>query len=244
MSEGRRRAAARRAPRRARGARGARRHRDPAGAGRRSCAGLSRRAEPATAPRAAVVHWASGRAAADGGRRLKGAAMSFEWPMVLWLLLAVPGLVAAYLWLDAGARRSRCATRASRVVREALGRAPAWRRHVPPVLLLVAITALVVAAARPGARITLPTDHRTIVLAIDVSLSMRANDIEPTRIAAAQAAAKTLRAGAADRRARRARLVRAARRRSCSRRRATARSWSRRSTASSCSATRRSAAAS
>jgi Ca-activated chloride channel family protein len=58
-------------------------------------------------------------------------------------------------------------------------------------MLLVAITALIVAAARPGARITLPSDHRTIVLAIDVSLSMRANDIEPTRMAAAQAAAKT-----------------------------------------------------
>ena len=117
--------------------------------------------------------------------------MSFEWPMVLWLLLAVPGLVAAYLWLKR--RRKRMALRFASlgIVREALGRAPGWRRHVPPVLLLVALTALIVAAARPGARITLPSDHRTIVLAIDVSLSMRAADIEPTRIAAAQAAAKT-----------------------------------------------------
>jgi Ca-activated chloride channel family protein len=117
--------------------------------------------------------------------------MSFEWPMALWLLLAVPGLVAAYLWLKR--RRKKVALRYASlaIVREALGRAPGWRRHVPPVLLLVAITVLILAAARPGARITLPTDHRTIVLAIDVSLSMRANDIEPTRIAAAQAAAKT-----------------------------------------------------
>jgi Ca-activated chloride channel family protein len=116
--------------------------------------------------------------------------MSFEWPMALWLLLAVPGLVAAYLWLKR--RRKKIALRYASlaVVREALGRAPGWRRHVPPVLLLIAITALIVAAARPGARITLPSDHRTIVLAIDVSLSMRANDIEPSRIAAAQAAAK------------------------------------------------------
>jgi Ca-activated chloride channel family protein len=116
--------------------------------------------------------------------------MSFEWPMVLWLLLAVPGLVVAYLWLKR--RRKKLALRFASlgVVREALGRSPGWRRHVPPVLLLVAITALIVAAARPGARITLPSDHRTIVLAIDVSLSMRANDIEPTRMAAAQAAAK------------------------------------------------------
>jgi Ca-activated chloride channel family protein len=111
--------------------------------------------------------------------------------MALWLLLAVPGLVAAYLWL--GRRRKKLALRFASlgVVREALGRSPGWRRHVPPVLLLVALTALIIAAARPGARITLPSDHRTIVLAIDVSLSMRANDIEPTRMAAAQAAAKT-----------------------------------------------------
>jgi Ca-activated chloride channel family protein len=110
--------------------------------------------------------------------------------MALWLLLAVPGLVAAYLWLRR--RRKKVALRFASlaVVREAMGRSPGWRRHVPPVLLLMAITALVIAAARPGARITLPSDHRTIVLAIDVSLSMRANDIEPTRLGAAQAAAK------------------------------------------------------
>jgi len=116
--------------------------------------------------------------------------MSFEWPSVLWLLLAVPGLIAAYLWL--GRRRKRISLRYASlaVVREAAGRAPGWKRHVPPSLLLLAIVALIVAAARPGARITLPSDHRTIVLAIDVSLSMRANDIEPSRIEAAQAAAK------------------------------------------------------
>lgn len=116
--------------------------------------------------------------------------MSFEWPSVLWLLLAVPGLVAAYLWL--GRRRKRLSLRYASlgVVREAMGRTSAWKRHLPPALLLLAITALVIAAARPGASVTLPSDHRTIVLAIDVSLSMRAADIEPSRIEAAQAAAK------------------------------------------------------
>ena len=99
--------------------------------------------------------------------------MAFEWPMVLWLLLAVPGLVAAYLWLKR--RRKKLALRFASlsVVREALGRSPGWRRHVPPVLLLVALTALIVAAARPGARITLPSDHRTIVLAIRVTRRSR-----------------------------------------------------------------------
>ena len=117
--------------------------------------------------------------------------MSFEWPQALWLLLAVPGLVALYLWLARRRKRSALRLASLAVVREAMGASPGWRRHVPPLLLLVAIAALVVAAARPGARITLPSDHRTIVLAIDVSLSMRANDIEPSRIAAAQAAART-----------------------------------------------------
>lgn len=117
--------------------------------------------------------------------------MSFEWPQALWLLLAVPGLVALYLWLQRRRKKSALRFGSLAVVREAMVASPGWRRHVPPVLLLLAITALIVAAARPGARVTLPSDHRTIVLAIDVSLSMRANDIEPTRMAAAQAAAKT-----------------------------------------------------
>jgi hypothetical protein len=154
--------------------------------------------------------------------------MSFEWPMALWLLLAVPGLVAAYLWLKR--RRKKIALRYASlaVVREALGRAPGWRRHVPPVLLLIAITALIVAAARPGARITLPSDHRTIVLAIDVSLSMRANDIEPSRIAAAQAAAKQfVQAQPND-----VRVALVSFAGSCNRRRAAVTSSSRRSTAS------------
>jgi Ca-activated chloride channel family protein len=103
--------------------------------------------------------------------------MSFEWPMALWLLLAVPGLVAAYLWLKR--RRKKIALRYASlaVVREALGRAPGWRRHVPPVLLLIAITALIVAAARPAhASHCRPTTGRSC--SRSTSLSMRANDIE------------------------------------------------------------------
>jgi Ca-activated chloride channel family protein len=64
------------------------------------------------------------------------------------------------------------------------------RRHVPPLLFLLAWVALVVAIARPSAVITLPSEQRTIILAMDVSLSMRATDVEPTRIAAAREAAK------------------------------------------------------
>jgi len=65
-----------------------------------------------------------------------------------------------------------------------------WRRHLPPALLLIAFAGLLLAAARPVARIPLPWARTSIMLAMDVSLSMRVNDIQPTRLAAAQEAAK------------------------------------------------------
>ena len=116
--------------------------------------------------------------------------MTFLWADALWLLLLVPALIGGYVFLLR--RRKRFAIRHSSLalVREALGPGARIRRHIPPALLLLALTAAIVAAARPQARITLPTEQRTIMLAIDVSLSMRARDIQPTRMAAAQEAAK------------------------------------------------------
>jgi Ca-activated chloride channel family protein len=115
--------------------------------------------------------------------------MSFLWPQMLWLLLAVPACVAAYLWL---LRRRKAAVRFASValVREALGTGHRVRRHVPPALFLLAMVAALFAIARPTTVITLPSQFQTIVLAIDVSLSMRATDVMPDRITAAQAAAK------------------------------------------------------
>src|SRR6478672_9003469 len=115
--------------------------------------------------------------------------MHFLAPQFLWLLLLAPVLAAAYLAI---LRRKRAAVRYASLtlVREALGSAHRYRRHVPPILFLCAMIAIVIAIARPTALITLPSEQRTIVLAIDVSLSMRANDVEPSRIAAAQEAAK------------------------------------------------------
>jgi len=66
-----------------------------------------------------------------------------------------------------------------------------FRRHVPPLIFLLALTVLIVAMARPSAVVTLPTEHETVILAMDTSGSMRATDVEPSRIAAAQAAAKS-----------------------------------------------------
>jgi Ca-activated chloride channel homolog len=116
--------------------------------------------------------------------------MSFTWPEALWLLLAVPALAGGYALLLR--RRGRAAMRYANVavVREALAGHRRFRRHVPPLLFLLALVALIVAVARPRATVTLPSEQRTIILAIDVSLSMRANDVPPSRIAAAREAAK------------------------------------------------------
>ena len=116
--------------------------------------------------------------------------MSFLWPEMLWLLLALPLLVAGYLWLLARRKKSVLRYASLSLVKEALGPRGAWRRHLPPALLLLAIAALLVAAARPAAIISLPSQQETIVLAMDVSGSMRAADVKPNRLVAAQEAAK------------------------------------------------------
>lgn len=115
--------------------------------------------------------------------------ISFLSPEALPLLLAVPAVVAGYVALMR--RRRRVAMRFATLepLKEA-GPRRTWRRHVPPLLALLGITVALLAVARPMATITLPSDKRTIIMAIDVSLSMRARDIEPSRIVAAQQAAK------------------------------------------------------
>jgi Ca-activated chloride channel family protein len=116
--------------------------------------------------------------------------MHFLWPQMLWLLLAVPLLVGAYLL--ALRRRAKGALRFATVstLKDAMGPRQRLRRHVPPLIYLAAMIAAIIAMARPSAVITLPSDQRTIVLAIDVSLSMRAADVPPSRLEAAQVAAK------------------------------------------------------
>ena len=117
--------------------------------------------------------------------------MTFLWPTFLWSLLLLPLLVLLYLWLLRRRRRSTVRLASLGVAKAALGKGPGWRRHVPPLLMLLAIGTLLVAMARPLAVITLPMAQRTIILAMDVSGSMRATDVQPSRIVAAQEAAKT-----------------------------------------------------
>jgi Ca-activated chloride channel family protein len=116
--------------------------------------------------------------------------MNFLAPEMLWLLLAVPALVAGYMLLLRRKKVTAVRYASLALVKEALGPGQRFRRHIPPLLFLLAMTAILVAVARPAAVITLPSEQRTIILAIDVSLSMRASDVEPSRIAAAQEAAK------------------------------------------------------
>ncbi|HEY0337778.1 MAG TPA: VWA domain-containing protein [Burkholderiales bacterium] len=116
--------------------------------------------------------------------------MSFLAPHWLWLLLAVPALVATYVLLLRRKKHAAVRYASLGLVKEALGPRQRLRRHIPPLLFLCGVTAVLLAVARPTAIITLPSEQRTVVLAIDVSLSMRSNDVEPSRIAAAQEAAK------------------------------------------------------
>ena len=77
-----------------------------------------------------------------------------------------------------------------RSIRRAQGRSSIWRRHLPPTLLALALACAVFSLARPMAKVTLPSDHMTLILTMDVSRSMLAQDVEPSRIEAAQAAAR------------------------------------------------------
>ena len=106
------------------------------------------------------------------------------------MLALVPMMVAIYIGILRRRKNSALAYSNFALVREALGKSVGFRRHVPPLLLLGALTLMLLALARPATMVTLPSQHETVILAIDVSGSMRADDVKPTRLAAAQAAAR------------------------------------------------------
>ncbi|CAA9417717.1 MAG: Aerotolerance protein BatA, partial [uncultured Ramlibacter sp.] len=116
--------------------------------------------------------------------------MNFLWPEFLWMLLAVPLLVLLYVWLMRRKKKMALRYASLSIVKEAMGAGQSVRRHIPPLLFLLAMIAMLLASARPTAVVTLPSQQQTIILAMDVSGSMRATDVQPNRLVAAQNAAK------------------------------------------------------
>ncbi len=116
--------------------------------------------------------------------------MGAEWPLALLSLLVVPAAVAGYVWQLR--RRRRNAVRYSDIalVRAAAPRRPPWRRHAPFALLLAAVAVLGLAAARPRVRVDVPVAQTAVILALDVSGSMCATDVQPNRLTAAQDAVR------------------------------------------------------
>ena len=108
----------------------------------------------------------------------------------LWLLLAVLAVLAAYLWVQLRGR-PKAAVRFTNLelLASVAPKRPGWQRHVGPALLLVGLTGMVVALARPTHEVRVARRRAVVVMAIDVSVSMMATDVEPNRLAAAKAAA-------------------------------------------------------
>jgi Ca-activated chloride channel family protein len=116
--------------------------------------------------------------------------MSFGSPLVLLALLLGPALAAWYVSHQRRRRRAASAFAAPALVESVAPRRPGWRRHAPMVAFALALVALVLAAARPQATVAVPVEHASIMLATDVSGSMQATDVEPSRLVAARRAAR------------------------------------------------------
>ncbi|OGA40132.1 MAG: ABC transporter ATP-binding protein [Betaproteobacteria bacterium RIFCSPLOWO2_12_FULL_62_13] len=117
--------------------------------------------------------------------------MIFLWPEALWLLLAVPAFIGFYVSLLRRNKRKALRYANLAAVNAAAGAGRSLRRHVPPILFVLGLVAIALAIARPQAVVTLPSRHQTVILAVDVSGSMRAADVAPNRLEAAKAAART-----------------------------------------------------
>jgi Ca-activated chloride channel family protein len=115
--------------------------------------------------------------------------VSFDWPLVLLGLLLVPALAVLYVWYDR--RRERVAARFGNpaLLPNVIDRSPGVVRFLPLAILLLALAAMIVGVARPHAMMSVPREEATVVLALDASRSMKATDVEPSRLDAARAGA-------------------------------------------------------
>lgn len=116
--------------------------------------------------------------------------MSFLWPNLLWLLAVLPVLVALYIAVLRRKRKQAIRYASLSTVKAAAGKVSPVRRHLPAGLLLLSVASLMVALARPQTYLTLPIQRGTVILAMDISGSMRATDVLPNRLEASQAAAR------------------------------------------------------
>lgn len=118
--------------------------------------------------------------------------MTFVSPIALLALIAIPLAAVAYIAVQR--RRQRYAVRFTNLdlLANVVESSPGWRRHVPAALYLFALAALLVAFARPQATVSVPKEQATVMLVTDISGSMNATDVDPTRLAAAQNAAVQL----------------------------------------------------
>ena len=115
--------------------------------------------------------------------------MDLLWPGFLVLLVVVPLLIVAYVWILRRRRRFTVRYSSLALVREGQPRSSRWRRHLPFALLLIALSSLVIAMGRPVTIASVPSGQTTVVFLIDVSGSMCQNDVLPSRLGAAQNAA-------------------------------------------------------
>jgi Ca-activated chloride channel homolog len=117
--------------------------------------------------------------------------VSFTWPTVLAGLALLPLLVLLYAWNERRRTRSQAAFGNPDLLPNVIDRAPGRLRFLPLAILLVGLGAMIVGVARPHAVVSVPREEATVILALDVSRSMKATDIQPTRLDAARIAAKT-----------------------------------------------------
>jgi Ca-activated chloride channel family protein len=115
--------------------------------------------------------------------------VTFEWPLALFLILTVPVVLGVYLVAMRRRRKQAVSYSSVALLRSVLPRRSRWRRHLPLATLLASLGMLGVASARPQMVQNVPTARTSIILALDVSRSMCATDVDPNRIVAAQAAA-------------------------------------------------------
>jgi Ca-activated chloride channel family protein len=116
--------------------------------------------------------------------------VSFAAPLVLLALLALPVLLVLYLQLQRDRRAAAAAFAAPRLQPSVAPRRPRWRRHLPMLAVALALALLVLAAARPQRTVAVPVKRAAIMLATDVSGSMQATDVAPSRLIAAKRAAR------------------------------------------------------